>query len=159
MNSPKKTTSGLSIPPQTVQSGTRNPSVRLGQHIAVRPERDVLGDRDPGVVGLDAHGEVAAVEHLTAVRAEDPAHGAVQFDDAAAAGAQVQAVDVLRDDAGRDAAGLEVGERAVTGVGLRRRRRRASRDGCPPSTAGGPARSARNCSTVMGVRTGAPLPR
>ena len=41
--------------------------------------------------------EVAAVEDLAAVGAEDAAHRAVQLDDAAAAGAHVQAVDVLGD--------------------------------------------------------------
>ena len=110
--------------------------MRLGQHVAVRTERHAVGDRDPGVVGFDAGGEIAPVEDLTAVGAEDAAHGAVQFDDPAAAGAHVQAVDVLRDDAGRDAAGLEVGERAVAGVGLR------GREGPPAEMAAHPVPTA-----------------
>ena len=85
----------------------RNPEAgrALGEDVAVGPERDVLGHADPGVVGLHPLGEVAPVEDLPAVGAEDAAHGAVQFDDTPAAGPHVQTVDVLRDDTGCDARG------------------------------------------------------
>ena len=87
------------------------------------------------------------------------AHGAVQLDDAPAAGAHVQTVDVLRDDAGGDAAASELGEGQVARV----RRRCGERP--PPEMAADPVAApgvfARRGTglTVMGVRTGAPSPR
>ena len=72
---------------------------------------------------------------LPAGEAEHAVHAAVQLHDVAAAGAPVQAVDVLRHDARHDAGILELGEREVARRWAARCRRPASRGGCPPSTA------------------------
>ncbi len=159
MYSPKKTTSGFSIPPQTLQSGMTKPSLDLGQHVAVGAELDALRHGDPRVRELDAHGEVAPVEDLPAMRAEHPPHRAVQLDDAPAAGAQVQAVHVLRDDAGRDAGALEVGERGVAVVGRGDAENACQPRWLPTQYRRRAASLARNCWAVIGVRVGAPLPR
>jgi hypothetical protein len=136
MYSPKKTTSGLSIPWHTLQSGTTKPSLEE-EDVAVGAELDGIRHRDPGVVRLDARRQVAAIEHLPAVRAEHAAHRAVQFDDTAAARAHVQAVHVLGDDPARDTAALQLGEGEMAVVRLR------GGESAPSQVAADPVPSAR----------------
>ena len=96
--SPKKTTSGLSRPPHRSQRGAANDSIdrAVDIGIAVR-SRGRLGP--PGPIG-GSHGllKVSAAGAFAAAEADDDVETAVEVEDGAAAGALVQAVDVLRDE-------------------------------------------------------------
>ena len=77
--------------------------------------------------------QLAAGGALPARQAEHPVEAAVQLDHLPRAGRLMQTVHVLRDDAGQQAAPLQVGDRAVPGVGGGPRHVRHRR-GCGPST-------------------------
>ena len=120
-DSPKKTTSGLSRPPQSAQSARTKSRHSLHHGVAVRPQLGVLqpgGRRDVGVERGEPtlHRRPAAT--AAAVQADHRGDVAVQVDHRAAAGRLVQAVDVLGDHPGQPGRPLQLDQRPVTGVGL-----------------------------------------
>jgi hypothetical protein len=66
-------------------------------------------------------GDVDPREGLAALQAAHAIHRSMDVDHASGSGAQVESVDVLRDDAVDDPGYLQVGERPVPVIGLGRR--------------------------------------
>ena len=96
--SPKKTTSGLSTPPQASHGTIRNVSMPSTSGVAVG--RDVAREipcPKPGLAASSRWCSRARSVTLAAVQADHGADPAVQVDHLAAAGRLVQAVDVLGD--------------------------------------------------------------
>src|SRR5690606_17843769 len=92
-----------------------------GQHgVAVRVDR--RGRRLPPRIGLpEAVVQLLPWGAAVAAQADDAVEAAVQLDHSSGARGLVQAVDVLRDAPGEEAASLEGGDRAMPGVGSRPR--------------------------------------
>ncbi len=131
--SPKKTTSGLSTPPQNLAAGDSEGAQALAFELGVSVGGELGVDLRPARIEAgEARLERGAWAHGVAAEAADALEGAVELDHVIAAGAVMEPVDVLGDHPVDASAALERREGVMAGVGLGAGKASPSDEGARP---------------------------